>query len=79
MLLEESLCDKLEGFILLGDDGYLMRSDSVLYLLTDIIDNPGYLFEFILESSLTDGSSRFTYSFEAFYRSFEYITNIVQF
>lgn len=56
-----------------------MCSDSVLYLLADIVDDPGYLFEFILESSLVDSSSRLTYSFEVFYRSFEYITNIVQF
>ena len=52
--LEESLGIEFEGFILLRDEGNILRRCSIRDPRCDILDDPCLLFEFIPESSLPD-------------------------
>ncbi len=76
---EESLRVEFECLILLGNDGNILRSNSVGDFRCDIFDDPRLFFEFISESSLPDRSSSCSYCFELFHDSFEDISYIVRF
>lgn len=79
MFLEESLGDEFEGFIFLGDDSDITWFYSRCYLRFYIVDDPRDFFELIREFSLSYYASCFTYCFEFFLRSGEYVSYIVRF
>jgi hypothetical protein len=79
MFLEESLGDEFEGFIFLGDDSDITWFYSRYYFYSYIVDDPRDFFEFIREFSISYYTSCFTYSFEFFLRSWEYVSYIVRF